>query len=169
MLIALALFAIFAFKPFESTAFLYTSLSAYAASIWCPKMHTKNIFVFILRWEKEWEEEVWMVIIKYQKKRDKKFKRIFQKHCMLVRWILKEDHINRWFMYVTFLCWICMRLKLRKFSTLWKINSPTRTFSSFKFPHCLSLSLISFLFLQFTRSLFFLLDNAGKYLHSRFV
>lgn len=51
MLIAFALFAIFAFKPFESTAFLYTSsLPAYAASLWCPKMHTKKkIFVFEMR------------------------------------------------------------------------------------------------------------------------
>lgn len=52
---------------------------------------------------------------------------------------------------------------------LWKINSPTRTFSSFKFPHCLTLSLAHFFPLSPTHSLFFFLFYyAGKYLHSRF-
>lgn len=47
--------------------------------------------------------------------------------------LVRRDHINWWFMYVTFLCWICMRLKFSFSLTSGKSN--THIFFPFKFPH----------------------------------
>lgn len=106
MLIAFALFAIFVFKPFESTAFLYTSLSAYAASIWCPKMHTKKYFCFIYIWEMR-KGMRGRSLNGYYKISKKKVSREFFRS--IVCWILRRkiisiDDLCMWLFYAEFAC-----------------------------------------------------------------